>query len=229
MPDDVRLDMDDADRDSAARTGLRAAMTLPLWFMVMVATAIGLAVLAQAGDFLVPLVIAVLIFSLTSAAIDWMAGRRIGPLVTPYWLATVAGVLVVAAVVLALTFVVSAQIDALVVAGPLYIDRTQAVLAELLARVDDEMAEGVEAAFADLNPAAYLRVLAGSAGSLLVTTMIVFIYAGFLLAERGHFVRKLTLMCPDAADARAVESIIDSIARSVHRYVLVKTDRKSVV
>jgi predicted PurR-regulated permease PerM len=56
-----------------------------------------------------------------------------------------------------------------------------------------------------------------------VTTVIVFTYAGFLLAERGHFVHKLTLMVADAEQARAVEAIIDSIARSVHRYVLVKT------
>lgn len=209
----------------------RPAETLPprslrryeRWCAGIVVAAIVLVVLVQARFFLIPLAIAILLFSLTSAAIDRIAGLRFGPFTIPNWLASVSAVSLIAAVLIVLFGVASAEIDSILSILPVYVERGQVAVARLFTLLGDDVATAVLGAFQDIDIGSYVRLAAGSAGNLMVTTVLVILYVGFLFAERPWFRPKLMRLFPDKERAENVGEIVASIRRSVHHYMLVKT------
>ena len=90
--------------DAQHRHGRRENRSGPpqRWFVALIAAAIILVILVQARFFLIPLAIAILLFSLTSAAIDLVARFRFGSVAIPNWLASIVAVLMISAILLAL-------------------------------------------------------------------------------------------------------------------------------
>lgn len=78
-------------------------------------------------------------------------------------------------------------------------------------------------ALRDIDIGAWMRAAAGSAGNLLLATVLVILYVGFLFAERPRFGAKLAKLFPQPEQARRVDHIVSSISHSVHHYILVKT------
>jgi AI-2 transport protein TqsA len=193
------------------------------WFVAIAAVGIGLIILVEGRVFLVPLAIAVLLFSLTSAARDRIAALRIGPVGMPDWLASLIGIVAIIAAMLMVFTIVVGQIDAVVAAGPIYVARGQQLVTSAFAWLGDDVAAGIVAAIEDIDIAAYVRALAGSAGYSLAAAILIVLYVGFLFAERTHFTSKLANLFPEADRAERVEGIFRSITRSVHRYILIKT------
>lgn len=193
------------------------------WLIAIIATGVVLVVLIQGRFFLIPLAIAILLFSLTSAAIEFISRMRIGSFYLPNWLASVVAVLLIAAGLIALFGLATAQIDSVMVVAPGYADRMQEAVAALFVWLGDDVAQSVLVAFQDINFGAYIRTLAGQAGNLLVATVLVILYVGFLFAERPWFGAKIANLFPDRERAENVDRIVTSIGRSVHHYILVKT------
>jgi AI-2 transport protein TqsA len=193
------------------------------WFVGIAAAGITLIILVQGRFFLIPLAIAVLLFSLISSAHKRIAALQIGPVKMPNWLASLIGIVVIIAAMLAVFTIVSSQIDSVMAAGPVYVARGQEFVTSLVAWLGEDVVAGLVAAFEDIDLAAYVRALAGSAGYILATAILIVLYVGFLFAERERFPDKLTNLFPDKARAARVERMFDSITRSVHRYVLIKT------
>lgn len=196
---------------------------LQQWFYGMAAVGIALVILVQGRAFLVPLAIALLLFSLMSAVPDTLAGRRIGGWRIPGWLVSVVGVLLVAAVAFVVLGALSSQINALLAAMPRYMARGEALVAGLLAWLGEDMANGALAAFRSIDVAAFVRALAGSLGGLTTTAVLVVLYIGYLFGERAHFPKKLAGLVPDPERARRIGRMFGSIAWSVRHYVMVKT------
>ncbi|NMG40272.1 AI-2E family transporter [Chelativorans sp. ZYF759] len=193
------------------------------WLIGIIASGVVLVALVEGRFFLIPLAIALLIFSLTSAVIDFFARQRIGPFHIPHWLATIVAMLTIAASLLALFGMATTQIDAAMVVVPGYAERIQEAVAALFVWLGDDVAQSILVAFQDIDFGAYVRTLAGQAGNLLVSTVLVILYVGFMFAERGWFAAKVMRLFPDPGQAARVEEIIASIAHSVHHYILVKT------
>jgi AI-2 transport protein TqsA len=193
------------------------------WFIGLVAMAIVLVILVQARFFLIPLAMAILLFSLTSAAIDFFARMRIGSLRIPYWLASVVAMVVIISVLMAMFGMLAGQFDTLMVTAPAYADRIQETVAELFAWLGEDVAQSVLVAFQEINIGAYTRAAAGSAGSLLMAIVLVILYVGFLFAERPWFPAKISRLFPEPERAAYVNHVIDSIGYSVRHYMLVKT------
>lgn len=193
------------------------------WFVALAAAGIGLIILVQGSFFLIPLVIAVLLFSLMSAAMDRIARMRIGRLTMPNWLASLIGILVVIAVMLTMFQIISSQIDALIAAGPLYVARGQELVTAIFGWMGEDAAAGVVAAFEEIDIAAYIRALAGSAGYILASAVLIILYIGFLFAERTRVSSKLVQLFRDPHQRLQMERILSSIVRNVHRYILIKT------
>lgn len=193
------------------------------WLLGVIAAGVVLVLLVQARFFLIPLAIAILLFSLTSAVIEFIARLRFGSFRIPNWLASVTAVMLIAAILLILFGVVSSQIDRVMATAPAYAERGQETVAALFALIGDDVAESMLAAFRDINIGAYLRAFAGSAGNLLVATVLVILYVGFLFAERAWFQPKLAMLFPQPGQAEHVSKVVSSITRSVHHYMLVKT------
>jgi AI-2 transport protein TqsA len=193
------------------------------WFVAIAAVGVTLIILVEGRFFLVPLAIAVLLFSLTSAARDRIANLHIGHLKIPEWLASLIGMAAIIGAMLMVFSITAGQIDAVIAAGPAYVARGQDLVTSVAAWLGEDVAAGIVAAFEDIDLAAYIRALAGSAGYSLATAILIVLYVGFLFAERAHFTSKLANLFPDADRAERVEGIFRSITASVHRYVLIKT------
>jgi AI-2 transport protein TqsA len=193
------------------------------WLLGVIAAGVVLVVLVQGRFFLIPLAIAILLFSLTSAVIDFFARMRIGRLALPNWVGSVVAVLVIASALLALFGVVTAQIDGVMTTAPAYADRIQEAVAALFVWLGDDVAQSVLLAFQDINVGAYIRAFAGQAGNLLAVLVLIVLYIGFLFAERPWFSTKIAMLFPEPRQAAHVEQIFTSISRSIHHYILVKT------
>ena len=193
------------------------------WFVGIAAVGIGLIILVQGRVFLIPLAIALLLFSLMSAARDRIAALRIGSLEMPNWLASLIGIVMVIAAVLTVFRIIAGQIDAVMAAGPSYLARAQQLIASIFAWLDEDVAAGIVAVLEQINLAAYIPVLAGSTGYIVATAILIVLYVGFLFAERASFPGKLAKLFPDVNRAAHVDRIVQSITWNVHRYVLIKT------
>lgn len=193
------------------------------WLIAIIAIGVVLVVLIQGRFFLIPLAVAVLLFSLTSAAIEFIGRMRFGSFYLPNWLASIVAVLLIAAGLIALFGLATAQIDTVMVVAPGYAESMQEAVAALFVWLGDDVAQSVLAAFQDINFGAYIRTLAGQAGNLLVATVLVILYVGFLFAERPWFTAKIAALFPELRRAEDVNLIVKSIGRSVHHYILVKT------
>jgi hypothetical protein len=68
------------------------------WFMWLAIIGIVLLLLIYGRPFLLPIVVAFLVFTVFSAAIDKVSRIRLGGIALPYWLATTAGLVVFAVV-----------------------------------------------------------------------------------------------------------------------------------
>lgn len=202
---------------------VRAGSSLQRWFIGLIMAAIVLVLLAQARFFLIPLVIALLLFTLTSAAIERISRIRFGSAAIPTWLASIFAVAAIAAVLLALFGIISAQIDTVLTTALNYSERAQEALAAMFAWLGEGVAQSMLAAFQEINFGAYLRALAGSAGNLLLATVLIILYVGFLFAEQPWFDQKLDRLFPQRERADEVRAIIASITASIHHYLLVKT------
>lgn len=66
-------------------------------------------------------------------------------------------------------------------------------------------------------------VLAGSVGSMMGSITLVFVYALFLLGERGSFAHKLSVALPHRASAQQTAAIIRDINDRIGDYLAVKT------
>lgn len=201
------------------RTGLR----IQRWLLGVIATVLVLVLLVQAAFFLIPLAVALLLFGLTTAMIDAVAKVRVGPFAIPYWLASFVAVAIVATVLLGLFGIISAQTDVVIATAATYTERGEATFAALFSFFGDEVSAAVLSAFQDIDFGSYLRAFAGSAGNLLIATVLVILYVGFLFAERPWFERKLSLLFPQPDRALEVQKIFTAIMRSLRHYILIKT------
>jgi AI-2 transport protein TqsA len=193
------------------------------WFLGLIAAAVVLVLLVQGRFFLIPLAIAILLFSLTSAIIDFIANLHIGRFRIPNWLASVAAVAMIAMGLLALFGILSAQIDTVVGSASNYTERGGEAVAALFTWFGDDISQAFLEAFEEIDLGSYIRAAAGSAGNLLLTTILVILYIGFLFAERPWFEVKVRRMFPDRERAEMVMEVVASIKRNVHHYVIVKT------
>lgn len=211
-----------ADR-ALGRAPALSALRVQTWFLGIIAAAVVLFVLSQARFLLISLVIAIILFSLTSDAINSIARLRLGPLRIPNWLATVAAVLLISTGLLTLSAVVLSQINTVVSTALAYADQAQLGLAEVFGWMGQDVEAAVVASIRSIEIGSYLRAIAGQAGDFFSATVLVVLLVGFLFAERIWFDTKLTLLTGDPARAERIGGIIASIMRRVNRYLLVKS------
>jgi AI-2 transport protein TqsA len=198
-------------------------ITLQHWLLGFIAVGIGLFILVMGRFFLVPLAIAILLFSLISAAIARISRLRIGSFEVPEWLASLVVLVAIGLMLLMISGIISNQINTLVASAPIYWAGLQRLIEDLSGWVGGDVAAGIFAVVGDIDFVGYLRPLAGSAGYIAGTTILIILYVGFLLAERGQFAHKLGRIFANPEQAAEVERIFDSITRNVHRYILIKT------
>ncbi|RYH03282.1 AI-2E family transporter [Salipiger sp. IMCC34102] len=191
--------------------------------LVIIAFAVVLFLLVQARFLLISLATAIILFSLTSDVINFIARQRIGPVRIPNWLASLAAVLLIAAALITLTSILVAQLNTVLVTTLAYAERAPDAIAALFGWAGADVEEAVRNSVASIELSGYLRGAAGGATSMTQASVLVILFVGFLFVERVWFQTKLSNFIGDPEQARRVGRIIGSIIHRVNYYLLVKT------
>ncbi len=191
--------------------------------LIIIAFAVVLFLLVQAQFLLVSLATAIVLFSLTSDAINSIARIRVGPFRIPNWLASIAALLLISAALLSLTSIILSQINTVLSTALAYTERAPFAVAALFSWLGEDIEASILNTVRTADISSYLRQLAGQAGNLLQATVLVILFVGFLFAERVWFATKMTNFFRDEHQAQQVSRIIASIIHRVNYYLLVKT------
>ncbi len=219
--------MNEFDTTSPATGPLRLTFgekfRLQTWLMGIIAFAVVLFLLVQAKFILIALAIAIILFSLTSDAINSISRLRIGSFRITNWLASIAAVALIASGLLTLAGLVLSQINTVLSTTLSYTDDATRAIAQMFAWMGEDVEEAVFASVRAFDVSSYIRSAAGQAGTILSQTILIILFVGFLFAERVWFNTKLENLLSDKVKADRVSRIIASIIRRVNRYLLVKT------
>jgi AI-2 transport protein TqsA len=119
--------------------------------------------------------------------------------------------------------VLAGQADAVTQAWPRYIERLNIMGDQLLRWAGPQAASKVAEAVSNLDVIRQIPGLVGSAGGFVVTVVLVTIYVGFLLAERGQLSGKIGLLFSNTEHAGEMQSAVTGIGESIRRYLWIKT------
>lgn len=191
--------------------------------LIIIAFAVVLFLLVQARFMLVSLATAIVLFSLTSDAINFIGRQRVGPLHVPNWLASVVALVLISMALLLLTSIVLAQVNTVLTTTLAYTERAPQAVAALFAWLGPDAQLAVFDSLSNVNLSGYLRTMASQAGGLMQATVLVILFVGFLFAERVWFATKLVNFVGDTVQADRIGRIVGSIIRRVNRYLFVKT------
>ncbi|MCK0094582.1 AI-2E family transporter [Yoonia sp. F2084L] len=191
--------------------------------LIIIAFAVVLFLLVQARFVLISLATAIILFSLTSDVINFIARQRIGPFRVPNTLASIAAMVLIAAALLTLTSILLAQINTVLVTTLSYAERAPSAVASLFAWAGDDSQLAISNALRSVDVSSYLRGAASQASGVTQATVLIILFVGFLFAERIWFQTKLHSLVGDEAQAERVGKIIQSIIHRVNYYLLVKT------
>lgn len=186
-------------------------------FLGVIAFGLILFLLVQARFILICLVIAIIIFSLTSDAI-----AAFGRLRVPNWLATLLALIAIGVCLLWAATQVVAQVNEVVTTSITYADLARAVLASLSQKWSPSAQESLAAFIGSIDYSGYIRSAAAQASSLISGSVMVITFVGFMFTERYWFPLKVERLAGSPEQADAVLRIIHNIMARVNRYLLVK-------
>ncbi|MGY6549287.1 MAG: AI-2E family transporter [Roseinatronobacter sp.] len=218
MTQDNRL----ASQPPGSRLTFTEKFRLQTWLMGIIAFAVVLFLLVQAKFILIALAIAIVLFSLTSDAINSISQLRIGGFRIANWLASMVAVLLIASGLLTLAGLVISQINTVLTTTLAYTDDAQRAIAQMFSWMGEDVERSVLETVRSIQISGYLRSAAGQAGTILSQVVLIILFVGFLFLERVWFNTKLENLMGDKAQAQRVSAIIASIIRRVNHYLLVK-------
>ncbi|RYG92290.1 AI-2E family transporter [Loktanella sp. IMCC34160] len=191
--------------------------------LLIIAFAVVLFLLVQARFLLISLATAIILFSLTSDVINFIARLRVGPIRIPNWVASLAALALISTALLLLSSILLAQLNTVLMTTLSYAERAPSAIASLFRWMGEDVETAVLNSLRSVEVSGYVRTVAGQAGNLMQGTVLVILFVGFLFAERIWFSTKLTNFVGDGVQAERVGKIIASIIHRVNYYLLVKS------
>ncbi len=179
--------------------------------------------LVLGSSYLIPLAIAVLLWNLLEALIDGFGRIGVGRVRLPRWFAVVLSIATVCLVLHLAANILLAQGDAIASAWPRYEERLKFIFADLAQWLGPEYSAKVREVLGKIDVTRQAAGVLVTAQSLVLNAVLVVLYVGFLLAERGHVSDKIAAMFPDGAQARDTERMLSAISDGIRRYIWIKT------
>jgi predicted PurR-regulated permease PerM len=189
----------------------------------LIIAAITLTLIQIGQTFLIPLVLAVLSWSLLNALSDHILKIRVGPISLPRWMATLLSITTLGLFLLGIYQLLASQAISMAAAGPVYQENFSRLLSDLMAWSGIEQLPSTDSMFQDLNIGSILSLIGGSVGNIFSTIVLVVIYTGFLFAEQNVIPSKLAALHSNTQDAEKTRQVFTEIASQVQRYVWIKT------
>ena len=184
---------------------------------------ISLVVLYFGRDFLIPLVLAIMTWSLIDALSDGLTRVPLGSFRMPRWLAMLVSMLLLLALLLLIYQILASQAEDLEAAAPVYQENFNRLVAGFFERFGLEAPSSTDKLFEGVNVGGLLTWLGGSVGSVLASMVLVLIYTGFLFAEQNVMSRKLDVLILDPEERDTARRVLTRIAQQVQSYVWMKT------
>ncbi len=191
--------------------------------IVTVAVGVIFAGLILGKSWLIPLVLAILIWNLLEAVIANISKISIGDLFMPRWIGLIIAIAIVSLSFLVIIQILLSQGEAINKAWPNYVDRFQTILSGLLNWIGHDATATVQKLIDRMDFLSQLPNLLGSMQSILATVGLIVIYVAFLLAERGFGDRKFKALFTKEEDAKRFGEILKTISNSIRRYIWIKT------
>jgi predicted PurR-regulated permease PerM len=192
---------------------------LAAWSVIAVVT-VTLLVLGKA--LLVPLAIAIFIWTLLGAIKSLLIRLAPGGMHVPAWLANIVGILVIVASTYATIAVIVGQSDALVAAVPVYQANFAAILVSLKQALNITELPTTETLLSQIDLAAILSWVGDSVTALMSDVMLIAIYVGFLLVEERILPAKIRHLNKDPEKAERISQLATEVSGSIQRYIGMK-------
>ncbi len=191
--------------------------------LAVIAFGVVVAGLVVGRSLLIPLAIAILLWSLLEAMIQGFARLKVGPYQLPRWLAAILGIATVALGFYLVLTILLGQVDAIAAAWPHYAARFESIVSDLAQWLGPESAAKLKDRVTAIDISSRIPHLIASTQSIVVSFLLVLAYIGFLFVERDHLGEKLAAMFPDVRQAQKTSSLFATISQSVQRYLRIKT------
>ena len=193
-----------------------SAVASPLvqWFLWLAIAGISLLILIYGRPFLLPVVVAFLVFTVLSAGINRVSRLRLGGFALPHWLAASVGLALLLVILLVLYSVVSGELLLIVAEWPRIVERLQAFAARVSDWLGEDIEEALRAAYASFNVVSAFRSVVTPAGAALTSIIVVVLYVAFMFVESAAFPTKVAKLFADDPQ-RAGE--VSEVARQITR------------
>lgn len=170
------------------------------------------------SSLLIPIAIALLLTTLIAGSTDRF--RRLG---LPTSLAMFSSVTLVILCLVGVFYILSQQIDALAQAWPHYVARFQILTTQATEWFGPAISAKVGAVFNNLDPTNRIPRLLGSAGTLFSNSVLVTLYVGFMLAERGTITSKLQRVFDTPEKTEEAAMTLNRIVQSIRDYIWIQS------
>ncbi|MAV46506.1 MAG: AI-2E family transporter [Alphaproteobacteria bacterium TMED89] len=197
-----------------------SVLTIGAAFLILT---IVVSALALGRPFLLPLVLAIVVWYVIASLRDFMAGIELGSFTLPRWLSLLLSMLVIGFIAYFVINIVLTSFASLIGDFPTYVADAN----RLLALVQGLLPEGVTIDINLQNQFDRILGIANNfAGQLRLVTqnlVIVVIYVAFMLVEDQRFGAKLRHLFPNDDDYSRARQMLGAISRKIQAYLAVKT------
>jgi AI-2 transport protein TqsA len=190
---------------------------------VLLIILIGLVLLYIGQDFLIPLVLAIMTWSLLNALADHIQKIRLGTVRLPRKLALLLSILALSSLLLLVYQIMASQSQALEAAAPVYEENFNAILNALTTWSGIEELPSSDQFLENVNLGSLLSWLGGSVGNLLSSLILILIYTAFLFTEQPVMAKKLDALASNPDEASKMRDIFTQITKQVQSYLWMKT------
>ncbi len=190
---------------------------------VLLIILISLVLLYIGQDFLIPLVLAVMTWSLLDTLADHIEKIRLGTFKLPRKLALLLSIVALSSLLLLVYQILASQSQALEAAAPVYEENFNGILNDLVTWAGIEELPSSDQFLENVNLGSLLSWLGGSVGSLLSSLFLVLIYTAFLFTEKPAMAKKLDALASNPDEASNMRDIFTQITTQVQSYIWMKT------
>ncbi len=193
----------------------------PNWFLVLVASTVGIGILWVGRGFLIPLAITGLLYILTSALVDRWKKLRLGGRAIPLWLANLLSAATVIGTISLFGLILSSSADEVQAAWPTYQERFVLFADQLETWLGPRVFSMFSAALQNVDIGGWAAAIANQIGGAVSMFGLVVLYLAFLLSEQSEWREKLPRLASTPEGTQRARKVLDRISMGVKQYMWV--------
>lgn len=183
----------------------------------------GVYILMIGKSILLPLVIAVCLWYLITALQEVIRSVSLRGFRLPVWICYVLALLIIWAVVWAISRIVVLNVSAVIHDVPVYQEKLQVLVDRLAERFHLNADETLKGWIRRINYASMASSLASALQEMTKNIFLVLIYMVFLFMEQARFGRKVEMFLSNVAPGRDLDKVIAEGVAAMRKYIGVKT------